>query len=76
MILVRAAYEWDFTSKFNCEGVPDGARVLLSKMSDTIGYAAKLSFPDRPFLRMKETDKDLAGSMPGPASYRVVACNN
>jgi hypothetical protein len=45
-------------------------------MSDTIGYAAKLSFPDRPFLRMKETDKDLAGSMPGPASYRVVACNN
>ncbi|MFL9961343.1 hypothetical protein PQR02_09565 [Paraburkholderia sediminicola] len=75
VILVRAAYELDFTSQFNCEGVPDGARVLLSKISDNIGYAVKLSFPNRPFLRMKEMDKDLAGSMPSPASYRVVACN-
>lgn len=76
VIVVRAAYELDFTSNFRCDLVPEGARVLLSKMSDTTGYATKLSFPERPFFRMKETDKDLAESMPRPMhSYRVVACN-
>ncbi|WP_155630838.1 hypothetical protein [Burkholderia cepacia] len=76
VVLVRAAYERDFTSNFRCDLVPKGAHVLLSKMSDTTGYAAKLSFPERPFFRMKSTDKDLAESMPLPnQSYRVVACN-
>lgn len=76
VILVRAAYELDFTSNFQCDSVPEGARVLLSKMSDTTGYAVKLTFPERPFFRMKETDNDLKQSMPlTPHSYRVVNCN-
>ncbi|WP_175861822.1 hypothetical protein [Burkholderia cepacia] len=77
VIIVRAAYELDFTSNFQCDSVPKGARVLLSKMSDTTGYALMLTFPERPFFRMKETDNDLKQSMPLTTahSYRVVNCN-
>ncbi|WP_124589803.1 hypothetical protein [Burkholderia cepacia] len=76
VIVVRAAYELDFTSNFQCDSVPQGARVLLSKMSDTTGYAIKLTFPERPFFHMKETDNDLKQSMPlSTHSYRVVNCN-
>lgn len=76
VILVRAAYERDFTANFRCDHVPEGAHVLLSKMSDTTGYAAKLTFPERPFFRMKKDDQDLAESMPSPKqSYRIVECN-
>lgn len=80
VLLVRSAYEWDFSQAFQCEGVPKDARVLLSKTSDNVGYAVKLRFPERPFLRMRETDKDLAEAMPfidgklNP-TYRVVNCN-
>ncbi|WP_333997475.1 hypothetical protein [Burkholderia gladioli] len=76
VILVRAAYELDFTSNFQCDSVPNGARVLLSKISDTTGYAVKLTFPERPFFHMKEGDKDLKQSMPlTTRSYRIVNCN-
>ncbi|WP_322041475.1 hypothetical protein [Burkholderia diffusa] len=76
VMMVRAAYERDFTSNFQCDSVPEGARVLLSKMSDNVGYAVKLTFPDRPFFRMKETDDDLKQAMPlSTHSYRVVNCN-
>lgn len=76
VLLVRAAYEMDFTSSFTCDSVAHGSRVLLSKMSDNVGYAAKLSFPDRPLFRMKEKDQDLKQSMPlSSGTYRVVTCN-
>lgn len=76
VIVLRAAYELDFTSNFQCDSVPKGARVLLSKMSDTTGYAMKLTFPERPFFRMKETDNDLKQLTSSlTRSYRVVNCN-
>lgn len=76
VLLVRAAYEMDFTSSFRCDPVAPGARVLLSKMSDGVGYAVKLNFPDRPLFRMKATDQDLKDSMPNSSqTYRVVTCN-
>ncbi|WP_205169054.1 hypothetical protein [Burkholderia sp. LMG 13014] len=76
VMFVRAAYERDFTSNFRCDSVPQDARVLLSKMSDNVGYAVTLTFPNRPFFRMKETDDDLKWSMPLSArSYRIVNCN-
>ncbi|WP_157645225.1 hypothetical protein [Burkholderia ubonensis] len=76
VIVIRAAYELDFTSNFQCDSVPKGARVLLSKMSDTTGYAMKLTFPERPFFRMEETDNDLKQLTSSlTRSYRVVNCN-
>lgn len=76
VLVVRAAYEMDFTSSFSCDKVVPGSRVLLSKMSDGIGYAVNLSFPDRPLFRVKAADPELKNSMPNSSpSYRVVTCN-
>lgn len=50
VLLVRSAYEWDFSQAFQCDDVPKGARVLLSKMSDNIGYAVNLEFPSAHFF--------------------------
>ncbi|WP_179404248.1 hypothetical protein [Burkholderia guangdongensis] len=75
LFLVRQAYALDFTSSYRCDGVPRDDRVLLSKMSDTVGYALHLTFPDRPLLRIRKTDKDAANSIPNAGNYRVVTCN-
>jgi hypothetical protein len=58
-IAVHAAYDLDFTDRYNCPLAPKGAKVLLSKMSDNVGYAMQMELPDRPLLSIHTNDADM-----------------
>ncbi|QBR04180.1 hypothetical protein [Paraburkholderia pallida] len=74
-IALHAAYDFDFTDRFDCVHPPKGAKVLLSKMSDNVGYAARMTIPNRPILHIKETDGDVVPLLQSYRDITVLKCN-
>jgi len=72
-IAVHAAYDLDFTEKYSCPLAPQGTKVLLSKMSDNVGYAMRMALPDRPLLSINGTDADVISLK--SSRVTIVSCN-
>jgi len=75
VLALRAAYDYDFSERYDCTGVNGSSKVLLSKMSDDTGYAAALILPDRPLLRIKWIDSDLTQIQQNKIIVTTVHCN-
>lgn len=72
-IAIHAAYDLDFTESYSCSHVPQGSKVLLSKMSDNLGYAMHMELPDRPLLSISGKDADVVALRSNHVT--VVTCN-
>lgn len=74
-IVLHAAHDFDFTDRFDCNSPPTGSIVLLSKMSDDVGYAANFSIPDRPILHLRDQDEDVTPLFQLYRGISVLKCN-
>ncbi|WP_321867458.1 hypothetical protein [Paraburkholderia tropica] len=72
-IAVHAAYDVDFTGLHDCPHVPQGDKVLLSKMSDNIGYAMHMELPDRRLLSISKADLGVKSA--NLNQLTIVTCN-
>ncbi|MGI4856757.1 MAG: hypothetical protein ACRYHA_07500 [Janthinobacterium lividum] len=71
VVILKTAYDVDFSSHYDCPKAELNERVFLSKTSDTAGYAARMTFPEKPLLSIKASDIGSDHKVFG----RAVKCN-